>query len=132
VPVEGDQAALAVEIVDQALTEPGFLPAVIPLLSSGLSDSGLGGGGGGSVGAGMSFAELSAFMNERDDRAEAKDDRAEAKAEKARQEAKAEKAELKAERQELEAKVDQLLEEAAEKQRQETQGKIEAVEARVR
>jgi hypothetical protein len=66
----------------------------------------------------MSFAELSAFMNERDDRAEAK----------------AEKAQLKAERhaQELEAKVDKLLEEAAEKQRQEMAGKVEAVEVRVR
>ena len=76
------------------------------------------------MGAGVSFAELSAFMNERDDRAEAK-------SAKARQEAKAEKAEMEAkleqQRQELEAKVDKLLEEAAEKQRQEMEGKIETL-----
>ena len=59
----------------------------------------------------MSFAELSAFMNERDDRAEAK-------AEKARQEAKAEKAELKAE---MAARVEQ--------QRQEMAAKTEEMQA---
>ena len=58
----------------------------------------------------MSFAELSAFMNERDDRAEAK-------AEKARQEAKAEKAEMAARMEEMEAKLEQQRQET-EQQRQ--------------
>ena len=57
------------------------------------------------MGAGVSFAELSAFMNERDDRAEAK-------AEKARKEAKAEKAELKAEMAELNAEMEKARREA--------------------
>lgn len=62
------------------------------------------------VGAGVSFAELSAFMNERDDRAEAK-------AEKARQEAKAQKAEMEAKLEEMEAKLEQQRQET-EQQRQ--------------
>ena len=62
----------------------------------------------------MSFAELSAFMNERDDRAEAK-------AEKARQEAKAEKADLKVEM----AAMMEAVEAKLEQQREDAEAKLE-------
>ena len=88
------------------------------------------------MGAGVSFAELAAFMNERDDRAEAKDDRAEAKAEKARQEAKAEKAEMEAKLEQQRQETAQQMQEAK-RQRQESDQEVDrlrdaAVEARVR
>ena len=66
----------------------------------------------------MSFAELSAFMNERDDRAEAK-------AEKARHEAKAEKAELKAE---MAAKLEEM-QALLDQQARETEKRLSASEA---
>ena len=85
------------------------------------------GGGGGVVGAGVSFAELSAFMNERDDRAEAK-------AEKARQEAKAQKAEMEAKLEEMEAKLEQQRQQNAKLREQallREQTQIAALQSRV-